>query len=312
MTENLKIVVAYDGSDCANAALDDLKHAGLPAVAQAVVISVAEMSDSRASGFLIAREVSSKLTAAGLNVACAGGSSIPEETQAIAFKAADRIRQMFPFWDVSAETDFGSPAERILASAATLEADLIIVGSHGRSALGRLLLGSVSQKIVTEAHCSVRIARAPVEEGDHPARIVIGVDGSTSAEPAIRAVASRTWPQGSKVLLIAAHEPVVPTTVGQLIPPAVKAAGEFDKKECKWLSNMLAAQSLLLRTAGLDVSLRIKTGDPREILLEDAEEWRADSIFVGVRGISRIERLRVGSVSASIAARAHCSVEVVR
>src|ERR1044071_9456957 len=172
MTENLKIVVAYDGSDCANAALDDLRHAGLPAVAQAVVISVAEMSASKASGFLIAREVSSKLTAAGLNVACAGVLPVPEETQALALKAANGIREIFPFWDVSAETDFGSPAAHILARAATLEADLIIVGSHGRSALGRFLLGSVSQKIVTEAHCSVRIARAGVEEGDHPARIV--------------------------------------------------------------------------------------------------------------------------------------------
>ena len=312
MTENMKIVIAYDGSDCANAALDDLKHAGLPAVAQAVVISVAEMSDSRASGFLIAREVSSKLTAAGLNVACAGVSPVPEETQALTLKAVNSIREIFPFWDVSAETDFGSPAERILARAATLEADLIIVGSHGRSALGRLLLGSASQKIVTEAHCSVRIARASVEEGDHPARIVIGVDGSTSAEPAVRAVASRTWPPGSKALLIAAREPIVPTTVGQLIPPAVKVAEEFDKKECEWLNNMLAAQASLLREARLDVSLRIKTGDPSQVLLEEAEEWRADSIFVGARGLSRIKRFLIGSVSASVAARAHCSVEVVR
>ena len=55
MTENMKIVIAYDGSGCANAALDDLKHAGLPAVAQAVVISVTEMLASQGSGFLIAR-----------------------------------------------------------------------------------------------------------------------------------------------------------------------------------------------------------------------------------------------------------------
>lgn len=312
MTENMKIVIAYDGSDCANAAMDDLKHAGLPAVAQAVVISVAEMSASKASGVLIAREISGEQTAVRSNVACAGVSPVPEERQAIAFKAADRIRKMFPFWDVSAEIAFGSPAAHILARAAMLEADLIIVGSHGRSALGRFLLGSVSQKIVTEARCSVRIARVAVEEGDHPARIVIGVDGSTSAEPAVRAVASRTWPTGSKALLIAAREPIVPTTVGRLIPPAVEVAEEFDKKECEWLSNMLAAQASLLREARLDVSLRIKTGDPSQVLLEEAEEWRADSIFVGARGLNRIKRFLIGSVSASVAAHAHCSVEVVR
>jgi len=67
-----------------------------------------------------------------------------------------------------------------------------------------------------------------------------------------------------------------------------------------------------LRAAGLNVSPLVTGGDPRKILLEDAERLRADCIFVGARGVRGIERLLLGSVSTAIAARARCSVEVVR
>jgi nucleotide-binding universal stress UspA family protein len=48
------------------------------------------------------------------------------------------------------------------------------------------------------------------------------------------------------------------------------------------------------------------------VLITEAEDWDADCIFVGAKGMRGIERLLIGSVSAAVAARAHCSVEVVR
>jgi nucleotide-binding universal stress UspA family protein len=48
------------------------------------------------------------------------------------------------------------------------------------------------------------------------------------------------------------------------------------------------------------------------VLLNEAEAWHADCVFLGAKGISRIERFLLGSVSSSVAARAHCSVEVIR
>jgi len=70
-------------------------------------------------------------------------------------------------------------------------ADLIVVGSHGRSALTRLVLGRVSQQVATESRCSVRVARHVTARGHTPMRIVIGVDGSRGAEAAVDAVALR-------------------------------------------------------------------------------------------------------------------------
>jgi len=48
------------------------------------------------------------------------------------------------------------------------------------------------------------------------------------------------------------------------------------------------------------------------VLLREAEEWAADCIVVGAQGLKRLQRLFIGSVSASVAARAGCSVEVIR
>jgi nucleotide-binding universal stress UspA family protein len=67
-----------------------------------------------------------------------------------------------------------------------------------------------------------------------------------------------------------------------------------------------------LRPTGLAVSSVVKAGDPKHVLLEEAEQWQADGMFLGARGLKRIERFLLGSVSTAMATRAHCSVEVVR
>jgi nucleotide-binding universal stress UspA family protein len=67
-----------------------------------------------------------------------------------------------------------------------------------------------------------------------------------------------------------------------------------------------------LRAAGLIATAIASEGDPKRVLLDEAEEWQADCIFVGARGLRRIARFLLGSVSAGVAAQANCSVEVVR
>jgi nucleotide-binding universal stress UspA family protein len=67
-----------------------------------------------------------------------------------------------------------------------------------------------------------------------------------------------------------------------------------------------------LSKAGLSVSSVIEEKDPRQVIVQEAENWKADSIFVGTSGHGRLGRLVLGSVSSAVAGRAGCSVEVVR
>ncbi|MGB9181473.1 MAG: universal stress protein [Pyrinomonadaceae bacterium] len=311
----MKILIAYDGSECAEAALDDLKQAGLPIDAEALVLSVTEawLPPPPPSSYEIVEEAMLADTPAELQRIHTMSSKAVEDARTLALRARARLQNNFPVWKVTAEATYGSPASEVIRRADEWKPDLIVVGSHGRSALGRFVLGSVSQKVLTESRSSVRVARGRVEVDDSPARIVIGVDGSEAAEVAVREVARRVWPPSTKVRVIIVDEPLAPTLVGSLIPPVRESVAAVNQDVRQLVLAVAERAATELRKAGLAASAFVKEGDPKRVLVAEAEEWGADSIFLGSTGTgSRFERFLLGSVSAAVAARAHCSVEVVR
>lgn len=308
----MKILIGYDGSDCAEAALDDLGRAGLPEQAEAIVMSVAEVwlppPPPATSELLEGRQVQ-----VPDEPVYARASAIAKEAVKHAEQGRKRLQTNFPTWRVIAESTSGSPAWEIVARADEWKPDLVVVGSHGRSALGRLALGSVAQRIVTESHCSVRVARGRVEEPGTPVRLIAGLDGSPGSEAALREIAKRVWPSGSEARLIVADDPLSPTFVGEFVPGLSQTIDESNREDRGWIEKLLERSGSILRDAGLGISTEIGAGDPKRILVKAAEDWGADCIFVGSTGFSnRLERFVLGSVSAAVVARAHCSVEVVR
>lgn len=315
MIDRMKILIGYDGSECADAALDDLKRAGLPENTEAHVLSVAEvwLPPPPPSIEEIVEQAREVKVPADLKRVYARISEAVKTAQASVERARDRLKTNFPGWNVCAKADSGSPAWELIFKAVELKPDLIVVGSHGRSALGRFVLGSVSQKVLTEAACSVRIARGRVDESDSPVRIIVGVDGSPGSQDAVRSVASRVWPAGSEVKLIVVNDPWNVPLVGSLIPPLAETIEEENMAESAWAGKIAAQAEALLDGEALKVNRVLRLGDPKRELPKAAEEWGADCIFVGSTGFSnRLERIVLGSVSAAVAARAHCSVEVVR
>ena len=312
LTKRMKILIAYDGSPCADSALADLRRAGLPPEAEVLVFSVEEpwllpppppSSYEVVEGVLGGREL-----AAG-----ARPEAITADALALATLAAERIRKQFPMWEVRAEAAEGSPGKEIIKKANAWDPDLVVLGSHGRSALARFVLGSVSQKVVTEARSSVRVARAGGVTDCKSARVLIGVDGSPASLAAVRAVASRDWAPNSEALVICAATPLMPTAVGSLIPKLTTWLEQSNLSENQWIRKILDNAVLDLQQAGLIAKSAVFVGDPKRVLVEEAERWRADCIFVSSLGFgSRIERFLLGSVSAAVAAHAHCTVEVVR
>jgi nucleotide-binding universal stress UspA family protein len=285
----MKILIAYDGSSCADLALEDMRRAGLPRKSEAIVLSVAKLWSPALED-----------NGAGEETFVEALPILMEKIESLAQRAGERVQSYFPDWMVKAEARQGSPGSVIIKRADEWRPHLIVVGSHGRSALGRFMLGSVSQKVVTEAHCSVRVARGRGSDAEAPARLLIGVDGSPGAEAAITAVAARVWPADSKARVVMALDDVVSEVIDQI------------EGKRAWINETIEASGARLRAAGLAVSSQIRKGDPKIILPSEAESWGADCIFVGARGLSRFERFRLGSVSAATAARAHCSVEIVR
>jgi nucleotide-binding universal stress UspA family protein len=307
----MKLLIGYDGSPCADAALDDLRFAGLPNDVQAIVLSAADVW-LRPTGEIV-RLPSAEWVWPRMEEAQAVSAQLVEQAQALAQGARTRLQTIFPDWKVYAEACAGSPAWAITLRAEEWQADLIVVGSHGRSPLGRLILGSVSQTVVTQAHTSVRVARARSAESHHPLCILVGVDGSAQAELAVRAVSRRAWPSGTTIRLVTAVDPMLVTILAATFMPVGWEADESEDERAR-VRKMLegAADTVRLRNPGLEVATVMEDGDPKHVLVREAERCGADCIFVGARGRNQLQRLWLGSVSAAVTARAHCSVEVVR
>jgi nucleotide-binding universal stress UspA family protein len=311
----MKVLIGYDGSECADAALDDLMQAGLPPTGEAHIMSVAEvwLPPPPPSTYEIIEEARKARSPSELQRDYAKRCPAAKQALALAERARDRVQTNFPNWKVTADSSCGSAAWELIAKADEWKPDLIVVGSHGRNLLGRFVLGSVSQRVMTEALCSVRIARGRVEEPNSPVRIMVGTDGSPASDEALRAVAARTWPARSEVRVVLVDDPLAPDFLGKLIPPIEKMIEEDRQQERAWVEKISRRSLDILRTASINVTCAVREGDPKRELPKEAEEWGADCIFVGSAGFSnRFERFVLGSISAAVAARAHCSVEVVR
>lgn len=312
----MRILIGYDGSESADAALRDLRRAGLPRDVLALIMSVGElvMPPPAIGDELVGRPMTSRLVTEALAQAAAGAAQALQETQEFAAKAGECVRSYFPHWEVQTEGLAGWPSTELIGKADEWKPDLIVVGSQGRSALGRFVLGSVSKKVVTDSQHSVRVARGAVEKEDSsPPKVMIGVDGSPEAEQAVREVGMRVWPTATDVRIMAVDDGKNPARISRVLPTAA-AMIRSSNAEALRVSRMMAEWAEHeLRVIGLHVSVAIEKGDPQQVLVEEARKWEADSIFVGARKFDgTFERFSLGSVSTAVVTKAHCSVEVVR
>lgn len=310
MSEKMRILVAYDGSDCAEAAIKDLERAGLSQSADSIVLTVADVFVPPPFDGEIDNTFPLYVPE-GVKRAHEHAVRELEKAGKLAEEASARVRELFPGWTVTAEALADSPAWAIIRRADEWKPDLVVVGAHGHSVLGgRLILGSISQRVLYEARSSVRVARSPRKESDSPVRIIIGMDGSSFADRAVNAVAERSWPKESEVRLVTAVD-----TVMQLgIDPGTPSVVKWVEADTGWelIEKAFEASAEKLRRTGLSASVCIKKGSPQHVLIKEAESWGADMVFVGAKGMRGIDRILLGSVSEAVAARAPCSVEVVR
>lgn len=303
----MRVLIAYDGSTHATAALDDLRRAGLPRQTEAIVVSVAHRGwphgkDEGENGQF---ENPWKATM--------------KEAEALAEEGKSRLQALFPSWSVSAEPLWGDPASILLKTINVSKPNLVVVGSHGRSIPTRLLLGSVSTALVHHAPCSVRVVRHPTK-ADGAVRILVATDGSEHSRACVDAVARRFWPAGTRARMLAVMQALdpFPVTIPALeaqtlaTEAAAQIIEESDERERVKLRWTVDNDANRMEQAGLIADALVLDGDPRHEINAEAERWAADCVFVGARGLGTLDRLLLGSISTSVVHHAPCSVEIVR
>lgn len=310
----MRILIGYDGSAYADVALDDLQRAGLPRVAEALIVSVGDglVITSSPLAEVAGAALTSRRVTSAIALAREQAMRLLEEARGFAAEARRRVLSAYPGWDVRTKVLEGSPSHELLHNAGEWQADLVVVGSRGRSALGRLFLGSVSKTLASKAHCSIRVARRATGKIKTTSgrRIIVGVDGSPGAARAVRAVRTRAWPEKTEVCLIAVDD----GTRLANIPPQLETHVTGGNDGAAVNARLMAGEAReALLAEGLCASVEIIEGDPRRALIEQARKRRADCVFVGARGVSgHAEDTGLGGVSTRLVTGTHCSVEVVR
>lgn len=294
----MKIMLAYDGSGYAAAAIDDLRRAGLPERGELLVAAVADLSKTAIANSyeigVLGKFVSSKLLEKTIELTMKESAQVQYEVEKLAVNAAERVLEILPGWRVRHQTTVGSVADELLKTAAEWKPDLIVVGSHGRTALGRFFLGSVSKEIAERADCSVRIARQI--SADAINKVIIGASSLPDAEEVIRAVGKRVWSsENTEMRLIVADDGISAGRISAVYPYA-KAIFEQSVET--------------LQTDGLEVSVVIRSGATDAVLLEEAKSWNADSIFVFNEKTN--DEKGLGELATSLITGAKCPVEILR
>lgn len=282
----MKILIGYNGTEFAKAAIDDLTRSGFPADAEAIVVSVAELCYP--------------------TVASA-------DAERLAAEGAKLVGDLFPSWKVNSASTSGSPVREIIAAAEKFGADIIILGEPTRPAReSHMFLGPVSQGVLTEGTLPLRVSRSRTHESDSPLCLVVGYDGSDGAKLAVSKIASRTWPSGTKVHIVSINDTGVIGSIGKMTP-AMRAAALGAGFASQWAETLTEPAVKELSAAGLETSVELLSGNAKNSLIEAAEKCNADCIYVGPHfaGNSN-ERFLLGSISAAVAANALCSVEIER
>lgn len=200
-----------------------------------------------------------------------------------------------------------STARALHRAAAEAAAAVIVVGSSGRTGLGRLLPGSTADQVIHGAPCAVAVA--PAGYAKHRDRLragVIGVavDGGGETERIARLGAQIARGAGSRLRLLTVVETydTLRLPLGRLSSPSVRAAA--------WAAAKGALdRAIVAAGGGLEVERRLVEGAPAPCLA--AESHDLDLLIVGSRGYGPLRRLVLGTVTAAVLRDAACAVLAV-
>ena len=205
----------------------------------------------------------------------------------------------------------------ILSLARSLMSDLLVIGSHGRSGFERLLLGSVTEKVVRKSPCPVMVVPAQTATAAGPGlirsgrpRVICAVDFSDASLAALEYAVSLSEEADADLLLL--HSIEVPPELRQPIP----VPPDFDLARChaearaECLNRLRTLVPQSARTF-CNVETDVAEGAAYRQILRTATEQQADLIVMGVHGRGAVDLLLFGSNTARVIRAAACPVLIV-
>ncbi|MGB5281672.1 MAG: universal stress protein [Arenicellales bacterium] len=304
----MKILFATDGSEYASNAMDFMLRFPFPHVSTITVLTVVDdIPMQQVELDALNEEQSEALKNAN--------EQLHEEAKELVELESRRLRA--DNWAGETMVRYGKPVNEILRAAEDIDADLIVMGSHGTSMVKRFLLGSVSDRVFEYAPCSVLIVKkrdedeplTAIEPGTNAAyRIMLAFDNSDISHEALRMCSSLPLEANSTIKVVSVM-PLI-TAYRQDIRQHINSIWLQKKKIMQAeLDNAVAS----LQWAVPDVTTELREGENvSDEVLRAAEENESDLTMIGCKDKGIIRRLLLGSITHRIIRYARCSVWAVR
>jgi nucleotide-binding universal stress UspA family protein len=204
----------------------------------------------------------------------------------------------------------GWAAAGIVDYAVEAGADLLVIGTHGRTGIDRLLLGSTAERVVADAPCPV-LSIPP--GGDEPGsaervrftHVLCAVDFSTGSMRALERGLSLAQEYGARVTLL--HVVELPPKI-ELVVEMGAPAQEYMTRKARDAQECLAAAVPSDARAWCDVRVIVRPGRPAPVILQEAEAHNADLIVMGSQGHHGLSLAVLGSATQTVVRGANCPV----
>lgn len=187
----------------------------------------------------------------------------------------------------------GHPAEQILQRAKELMTGLIVMGSHGRTGISRLRLGSIAEDVVRASHCPVLIVKSAKETGPAPAiqNILCPVNFTSLSRQSLEISSELANAFGARLWVVHAtdHEEIKLDEVHQRI--------------CDWVPQEVRGRC--------EVSEVVRQGNPAEQVILMAREHSADLIIMGAQHRPFLEFTALGTTTERVVRHSMTSVMVI-
>lgn len=204
---------------------------------------------------------------------------------------------------------YPSVAGGILTYTVEHDADLIVIGTHGRRGVRRFVLGSVAEEVVRKAECPVvTVGRGAVSPDDlEGGTMLVPVDFSESRSLVLAHAREIAPVYGMDVQVLHVVEMKgVPEAYG--VYESVPDPGKLAARARDVLDDEVEG----LREAGIDVAVEVRSGHPADEVLTATEDLGAAFITIATHGRTGLDRMLMGSVAEKVIRQAPCPVCTVK
>lgn len=281
----MKILVAIDGSEHSYDAVRALAH--LARADDLIVLHALEVPQPAYPR--ITPEVAADIYA-----------TVEREMRKEGERLLDRLTSMLPLdvGPVTKRLETGKPVDMILSVAQERQVDLIVMGTRGVGSIKELVLGSVSHRVLCQAHCPVLVVKQPLRE---VRQILLPVQGQDDAQAAVSFAAKKPFRNPVDVTVLTAVSfapPPWPADAGvaEAIRTDVMESARYFVEDvaAKLPPDMYRARPIA------------HLGTPSSVILKEASALKPDLVLMGSRGRHGLTRFVLGSVSHAVLHEASC------